>query len=73
MDHLCQASSATGAPIDPPCLPWSIYAYSLDGFAQESLVSRNTNVTGYPFPKGTWVVSSLLFFLYFSCISQPLS
>ena len=36
----------TGAPIDPPRLLWSVYVYSLDGFAYELLVGRKTNVMG---------------------------
>ena len=63
MKHLCQVSPAAGAPIDPPYLPWSIYAYDPNGIAQKSLVGRNMNVTGYPFPEGTQTVSYLLFFL----------
>ena len=73
MENLCQASPTTGAPIDLPHLPRSAYAYGPNGFTREIPVGRNTNVTGYPFLEGTQVVSSLLFFLYSSCISQPLS
>ena len=73
MEHLCQAGPTTGAPIDLPHLPRSVYAYGPNGFTREISVGRNTNVTGYPFLEGTQVVSSLLFFLYSSCISQPLS
>ncbi|KAK9996736.1 hypothetical protein SO802_021422 [Lithocarpus litseifolius] len=62
---------ATSAIIDlppppPPRLPWSVYAYGPDDFAQERPVGRNTNVTGYPFPEGTRAVisiSSLFLFL----------
>ena len=61
MKHLCQEGLATNAIIDPPRLPWSVYAYGPDGFARERHVGRNTNVTGYPFLKGTRVVSSLSF------------
>ena len=66
--HLYQTSPVAGALIDTPSLPWSVYVYGLDGFAQEWLVSHNINVTSYPFPNGTRVVSSLSFFFYFSCI-----
>ena len=51
MEPLCQAGLATSAPINLPCLPWSVYAYSPDGFARERAVGRNTNVMGYPFLK----------------------
>ena len=45
MKHLCQEGLAIGAIIDPPYLPWSVYAYSPDGFARECPIGRNTNVT----------------------------
>ncbi|KAL0008280.1 hypothetical protein SO802_009782 [Lithocarpus litseifolius] len=32
---------------------WSVYIYGPDDFAH---VGRNTNVTGYPFPEGTWAL-----------------
>lgn len=32
MKPLCQAGLAVGVPLDPPRLPWSVYAYKLDGF-----------------------------------------
>ena len=53
MEYLCQASPTAGAPINPPHLPWSVYAYNPDDFAQERVVGHNTNVMGYPFPEGT--------------------
>ncbi|KAL0007659.1 hypothetical protein SO802_009161 [Lithocarpus litseifolius] len=34
MEYLCQASPAASAPIDPPHLPWLIYAYGPNGFAR---------------------------------------
>ena len=53
-----------------PCWPPSSTLVSLcgpDGFAHECPVGHNTNVMGYPFPKGTQVVSSLssLSYLFF--------
>ena len=71
MKHLCQEGLVAGAIIDPPCLPQLVYAYGPNGFAQEHLVGRNTNVTGYPLLEGTRAVSSLSFFFPFpfcSCI-----
>ena len=59
MKHLCQVGPAAGAIIDPPRLPWSVYAYGPGGFAWEHPVGRNTNVMGYPFPEGTLTASSL--------------
>ena len=53
MEHLCQAGPVAGAPIDPPPLPWSVYAYGPDGFAWEHPIGHNINVMGYPFPDGT--------------------
>jgi len=53
MKHLCQEGPVTGALIIPPCLPWLVYAYGLDGFAQERPIDRNKNVIGYPFPDDT--------------------
>ena len=53
MKHLCQEGPAAGVIINPPHLPWSVYAYGPDSFARERPVGRNTNVTGYLFPKGT--------------------
>ena len=61
MKHLCQAGPAIGALIDPPRLLWSVYAYDPNGFAWECPVGHNTNVTGYPFPEGTLVLSFLSF------------
>ncbi|KAK9996768.1 hypothetical protein SO802_021454 [Lithocarpus litseifolius] len=63
-----------GALIDPPHLPWSVYAYGPNGFAWERPVESNINVTGYLFPKGTWAVSSLSFlFLHPNTCSNNLS
>ena len=42
MKQLCQEGPAVGALIDPPRLPWLVYAYGPDGFAQEHPVGRNT-------------------------------
>ena len=66
--------SCCGNLVDPPYLPWSIYAYGPNGFALECLVGRNPNFMGYPFPGGIQAVSSLssLFCVFFSCISQNL-
>ena len=76
MEPLCQVGPIAGAPIDPPQLPWSFYAYGLDGFTHERVVGRNTNVMGYPFLKGTRAVSSLplifLLLLSFPYISSSL-
>ena len=58
MKHLCQEGPIVSFLIDPSCLPWSIYSYSPNGFAREHPVSHNTNVTSYPFPKGTQTMSS---------------
>ena len=71
MKHLCQAGPAVGALIDPPRLPWSVYAYSPNGFARERPIMRNTNVTGYHFSK--WYIGNKfsLFFLYFSWSLNP--
>ena len=69
MEYLCQASPAVGAPIDPPHLPWSIYAYDPNGFSRKHMVGRNINVMGYPFPERTRAVSSLPLF----ALSFPLS
>ena len=70
MKHLCQEGLAIGAIIDPPYLPWSVYAYSLDNFSWECLVGRNTNVMVYPFHKGTRVMSYLSsLFLFLSILA----
>jgi len=61
MEYLCKAGLATGTPIDPSRLPWSVYAYSLDGFVHERAMGRNINVMVYPFLDGTRAVSSLPF------------
>ncbi|KAK9997917.1 hypothetical protein SO802_017520 [Lithocarpus litseifolius] len=47
------ASPAVVALIYPPRLSWLVYAYGLEGFAQEHPIGRKTNVTNYPFPDGT--------------------
>ena len=74
---LQQEEPAAGEPIDSPHLPWMVYAYDLDGFAQEHVVPRNPNVMGYPFPPNTQAVSSsfpLFFFLLaFSPFFQSLT
>ena len=69
MEYLCQASPVASAPIDPPHLPWSIYAYDPNGFTRKHMVGCNTNVMDYSFPEGTRAVSSLLLF----SLSFPLS
>ena len=47
-----------GESIDPPYVPWMVYAYGMDGFAQECVVPHNLNVNGYPFPPNPQAVSS---------------
>ena len=59
MKHLCQEGPATNTIIYPPRLPWSVYAYDPNGFVRGHPVGCNTNVSGYPFPKGTQAMSSL--------------
>ena len=44
---------AASEPIDPPHIPWKVYAYCPDGFARERIMPRNPNVMGYPFPTNT--------------------
>ena len=68
MKHLCQEGPVAGTLIDPPYLPWLVYAYDPDGFAQERPIGRNKNVIGYPFPDDTRVVSSLSFLFSFLSI-----
>ena len=71
MKYLCQEGPVASVIIDPPHLPWSIYAYGPDGFAQERPVGCNTNVTGYPFPEGTRAMSSLSsLFLFLSILAS---
>ena len=53
MGYSRQAGLVTSAPLDPPCLLWSVYVYSLDGFDRELTMGHNTNVMGYPFLEGT--------------------
>ena len=72
MKHLCQASLIVGALVDPPLLPWLVYAYGPDGFAQERPVGRNTSVMSYPFLDGTQVVSSLSFLAPFNLCPNKL-
>ena len=79
MKHLCPEDPTAGAIIDPPHFPWSVYTYDLDDFARERPVRRNTNVMGYPFPKGTgqWVLfhpcSFSFLFLHLNTCSNNLS
>ena len=71
MKHLCQEGLTIGALIDPPHLPWLVYAYDPDDFAREHPIGRNINVMVYPFLEGTRDVSSLssLFpFPFYHCI-----
>ena len=44
MEYLCQAGPTVGAPINPPHLPWSVYACNPDDFSREYMVGHNTNV-----------------------------
>ena len=62
---------AMGGPANPPHLPWLVYTYGTNGFAQGCPVGCNLNVMGYPFPQDTRAVSSLYPFpLHFLiCIS----
>ena len=53
LKYLYQDAPTPSIPIDPPHLPWTVYAYGPDGFTREHPVPRNTNVMGYPFPDGT--------------------
>ena len=53
MGYSCQAGLVASAPLDPPCLLWSVYVYNLDGFDRELVMGHNTNVMGYPFLEGT--------------------
>lgn len=68
------ANLVASGPIDPPHLPWLVYAYSPNGFAWKCPLRRNKNVMGYPFPKVTQAISSIssLSCPSFSCISQYL-
>lgn len=58
----------TSAHIDPPHLPWLVYAYGPDGYAQECPVGHNTNVTVYTVPDGMWVMSLFSFLSFFLSI-----
>ena len=53
LKYLYQDAPAPSVPINPPHLPWKVYAYDPNGFARERLVPRNTNFMGYPFLEGT--------------------
>ncbi|KAL0004964.1 hypothetical protein SO802_012525 [Lithocarpus litseifolius] len=46
-----EAGPTAGAFINPPHLPWSVYVYGPDDFAQECVVGCNANVMGYTFPR----------------------
>ena len=71
MKQLCQEGPIGNALIDPPYLPWPVYAYGPDGFSRERPVECNTNVTCYHFLEGTRAVSSLSFlFLFFSILAS---
>ncbi|KAK9998324.1 hypothetical protein SO802_017927 [Lithocarpus litseifolius] len=50
---IAQEEPATGELIDPPHLPWTVYACGLDGFVREHAVPHNPNVISYPFPPNT--------------------
>lgn len=67
MKYLHQAGPTTSAPIDPPHLPWSVYAYGLDGFAQENAIGHKTNVMGYPFSTHCLVLPFHLLYLSITC------
>ena len=53
MWEIVTGGPTAGEPINPPHLPWMVYAYASDGFTQEHVVPRNPNVMGYPFPPNT--------------------
>ena len=63
---LLQEDLTPSEPIDPPHLPWTVYAYGPDGFAREHAVPRNPNFIGNPFPQNTrrWVLLSLCSFFF---------
>ena len=65
VENLLQEDPTTSVLIDPPHLPWTVYAYDPDGLTWERVMPRNPNVMGYPFPPNTLVVSFSfpLFFL----------
>ena len=44
-----EAGLTAGGPLNPLHLPWSVYAYGMDGVARECPVECNRNVMGYPF------------------------
>ncbi|KAL0004868.1 hypothetical protein SO802_012429 [Lithocarpus litseifolius] len=54
-----QGGLATGKPIDPPHLPWTVYAYSLDGFAQERAMPCNPNPTIQEYEELVWLAVNL--------------
>ncbi|KAL0015416.1 hypothetical protein SO802_002485 [Lithocarpus litseifolius] len=43
----------TDEPIDPQHLPWTVYAYGLNGFARKHAMPCNPNVMGYLLPPNT--------------------
>ena len=57
-----------GEPIDLPHIPWTVYAYGLNGFARERVLSCNPNVIGYSFPPNTQAMS--YFFLLSSLFTK---
>lgn len=57
LGYIHQAGFATGASIDPPHLPWMVYAYGPYNFTRERAMGQ---VVSSP---------SFLSFLFFSCIS----
>ena len=73
IEHLCQAGSAVGVPLEPSHLPRLVYAHGPDGFAREHEVGCNTNFMGYPFPMGIRAVISLSFFLLCLSFLVPLN
>jgi len=44
-----QASLAASGLVDPPHLPYLVYAYGLDCFTRECAVGCNVKIMGYPF------------------------
>ena len=66
-EKLQQEEPTVGELIDPPHLPWTVYAYGPNGLAQELVKPRNLNVIGQPFPSSSRVVSlSSPFFILLS-------
>ena len=68
---LQQEEVVASGPINPPHLPWTVYAYGLDGIVRERALPCNPNVMGNLFPPNTQVVgpSLPLFFCYLSFFS----